>query len=155
MAYVGLVTGDNEMRPESIRAAFGAVGTADVVVPYQANQQDRPWVRRTLSRVYTWTVNRLFGLRLRYFQGPCVYPTALAQGLSVTTNGFACLTEMLLRTVNAGYSYVEVPMHIQPRRHGQSSALSLRNAITAAGTIARLYVELRLRPAVTGQARKT
>ena len=154
MQYVGLVTGDNEMRPESIRAIFGAVGTADVVVPYQANQQDRPWVRRTLSRVFTWTVNFLFGLRLRYFQGPCVYPTVLAQGLPITTHGFACLTEMLLRTVKAGYSYVEIPMHIQPRRYGRSSALSLRNAITAVGTIVRLYVELRLRPAVTRQARR-
>ena len=132
------------MRPESVRAIFAAVGTADVVVPYQANQQDRPWLRRTLSRLFTWIVNRLFGLRLRYFQGPCVYPTAFAQGLPMSTQGFALLTEMLLRTVKAGYSYAEIPMHIQPRRYGRSSALSFRNAITAAVLVARLYVELRL-----------
>jgi glycosyltransferase involved in cell wall biosynthesis len=144
MTHVGLVTGDNEMRPESVRAIFAAVGTADVVVPYQANQQDRPWLRRTLSRLFTWIVNRLFGLRLRYFQGPCVYPTAFAQGLPMSTQGFALLTEMLLRTVKAGYSYAEIPMHIQPRRYGRSSALSFRNAITAAALVARLYVELQL-----------
>jgi glycosyltransferase involved in cell wall biosynthesis len=155
MTYVGLVTGDNEMRPESVRAIFAAVGTADVVVPYQANQQDRPWVRRTVSRLFTWSVNRSFGLRLRYFQGPCVYPTALAQGLPMSTIGFAFLTEMLLRTLQAGYSYTEIPMFIHPRRHGRSSALSFRNAATAAAIVARLFVELRLWGAVTRRARRT
>ena len=154
MTHVGLVTGDNEMRPESVREIFAAVGTADVVVPYQANQQDRPWVRRTLSRLFTWSVNHLFGLRLRYFQGPCVYPTPLAQGLPMSTQGFALLTEMLLRSVKAGYSYAEIPMHIQPRRYGRSSALSFRNAATAAAVVARLYIELRLSRAFARRRRR-
>jgi dolichol-phosphate mannosyltransferase len=144
MRNVGLVTGDNEMRLESVRAIFAAVGTADLVIPYQANQQDRPLVRRTLSRLFTWSVNALFGLRLRYFQGPCVYPTDLAQRLPVTTSGFAALTEMLVRTVKAGHSYVQVPMYVQPRVYGRSTALSLRNVATAAVTVVRLYVQLRL-----------
>ena len=142
------------MRPESVRAIFAAVGTADVVVPYQANQQDRPWVRRTLSHLFTWSVNRLFGLRLRYFQGPCVYPTALARELPMSTQGFVLLTEMLLRTVKAGHSYAEIPMHIQPRRYGRSSALSLRNVTTAATIVARLYVELRLWGAIARWTRR-
>ena len=154
MIYVGLVTGDNEMRPESIRAIFAAAGTADVVVPYQANQQDRPWIRRTLSRLFTWSVNRLFGVRLRYFQGPCVYPTALAQRLPMSTQGFAFLTEMLLRTVNAGHSYVEIPMLIQPRCYGRSSALSFQNVATAAAIVARLYVELRIWGPVARRVRR-
>jgi glycosyltransferase involved in cell wall biosynthesis len=154
MTHVGLVTGDNEMRPESVRAIFAAVGTADVVVPYQANQQDRPLVRRTLSRLFTWSVNRLFGLRLRYFQGPCIYPTAFAQGLPMSTQGFAFLTEMLLRTVRAGHSYAEVPMHIQPRRYGRSSALSFRNVATAAAIVARLYIELRLWGVIARRTRR-
>jgi dolichol-phosphate mannosyltransferase len=154
MAYVGLVTGDNEMRPESVHAIFAAVGTADVVVPYQANQQDRPWIRRMLSRLFTWSVNHLFGLRLRYFQGPCVYSTAWARGLPMSTQGFALLTEMLLRTVMAGHSYVEIPMLIQPRRYGRSSALSFRNVSTAAVVVARLYVELRMPGASARRARK-
>lgn len=155
MTHVGLVTGDNEMRPESVRAIFAAVGTADVVVPYQANQQDRPWIRRTLSRLFTSSVNLLFGLRLRYFQGPCVYPTALAQALPMSTQGFAFLTEMLLRTVKAGYSYAEIPMHILPRRYGRSSALSVRNVAAAATIVVRLFFELRVCRAGTRRARKT
>jgi hypothetical protein len=61
---------------------------------------------------------------------------------------------MLVRTLKAGHSFIEVPMHIQPRRYGQSSALSVRNVVTAAGTIARLFVELRLGASTTQQARR-
>ncbi len=133
--YVALVTGDNEMTPRAVRTAFEAVGKADVVVPYQANQQDRPWLRRTLSRAYTTTVNLLFGLHLRYFQGPCIYSTAWAQRLPVTTNGFALLTDMLVRTLKTGHSYIEVPMSVRPREYGRSAAVSLRNVVSALWTL--------------------
>ena len=145
MAYVGLVTGDNEMTPESIRAAFAVVGQADIVIPYQANQQDRPLWRRVLSRAFTSTVNFLFGLRIRYFQGPCIYPTQWAQRLPVTTTGFALLTDMLVRTLKVGCSYIEVPMKIRPRAYGRSSALSLRNVSTAGWTLATLWRDVYLR----------
>lgn len=135
MDYVGLVTGDNEMTPGAVRAAFEAVGKADVVVPYQANQQDRPWLRRTLSRAYTTTVNLLFGLHLRYFQGPCIYSTPWAQRLPLTTDGFALLTDMLVRTLKTGHSYIEVPMSVRPREYGRSAAISLRNVVTALWTL--------------------
>lgn len=142
MAYVALVTGDNEMTPESVRAAFEAVGKADVVVPYQANQQDRPWWRRVLSRSFTGLVNALFGLHLRYFQGPCVYPTAWARTLPVTTTGFALLTDMLVRTLKTGHSYIEVPMYIRPRAYGRSSAVSVRNVATALWTVGVLFRDI-------------
>lgn len=153
MAHVGLVTGDNEMVPKSVRAAFEAVGQGDVVVPYQANQADRPLWRRILSRSFTFTVNTLFGLRLRYFQGPCIYPTAWAQALPLTTRGFVLLTDMLVRTIKAGYTYVEVPMHIRPRRYGRSSVLSARNAATAFWTLGILFRDIYLlRRPIPGRA---
>ena len=145
MPYVGLVTGDNEMTPESIATAFEAVGQADIVIPYQANQQDRPLARRVLSRTFTSTVNFLFGLRLRYFQGPSIYPTEWAQRLPLTTTGFGLLTDMLVRTLKAGCSYVEVPMKIRPRAYGRSSALSLRNVVTTGRTLAILWRDVYLR----------
>jgi dolichol-phosphate mannosyltransferase len=145
MAYVGLVTGDNEMKPESIQTAFAAVGKADVVVPYQANQSARPWWRRSLSRFFTGMVNVLFGLRLRYFQGPCIYPTPWARSLPVTTRGFALLTDMLVRSIKAGCTYVEVPMYVQARGYGRSAAVSFRNVVTALWILGVLFRDIYIR----------
>jgi len=146
--YVALIPGDNEIQPVSMRAIFEAVGTADIVVPFTANQESRPWLRRLLSRTFTGTVNILFGYDLRYYQGPCVYPAGVLRTLRVTTSGFVFLTEMLVRALAAGYRPVEVPMYIQPRQSGSSSAVSLRNVVTALKPVARLVwdVGARRRP---------
>jgi glycosyltransferase involved in cell wall biosynthesis len=147
--YVGLIPGDNEIQPVSMRAIFRAVGpavgTAAIVVPFTANQADRPWLRRVLSRTFTGTVNTLFGLRLHYFQGPSVYPTALARRIPTTTRGYAFLTEMLVRALAAGHRAVEVPMYIQPRQFGASRAVTVRNVVTSLKTVLLVLWDVRIR----------
>lgn len=143
--YVALIPGDNEIQPASMRAIFEAVGTADIVVPVTVNQESRPWVRRTLSRTFTGTVNLLFGFGLSYYQGPCIYPAGVLRSLPVTTWGFVFLTEMLVRALAAGHRAVQVPMYIQRRGYGASSAVSVRNVLTALKTLGRLVWDVKIR----------
>ncbi|PYN81537.1 MAG: hypothetical protein DMD96_09780 [Candidatus Rokuibacteriota bacterium] len=144
-SFVALIPGDNEIQPVSVRAIFEAVGTADIVVPVTDNQHDRPWLRRTLSRIFTTVVNRLFGFDLRYFQGPCIYPTDLVRQLPTSTAGFVFLTEMLVRALSTGRRAVQVPMLIQPRQFGSSSAVSLYNVVSALFTLAVLVRDVKVR----------
>ena len=143
--YVGLIPGDNEIQPASMRAIFEAVGDADIVVPFTANQEIRPWLRRVLSRTFTRTVNFLFGFDLRYYQGPCVYPAGVLRTLPVTTWGYAFLTEMLVRALASGQRRVEVPMFIQVRRFGVSRAVTVRNVLAALKTVSRLFWDVKVR----------
>lgn len=143
-AYVALIPGDNEMRPDSVRSIFAAVGTAEIIVPVTANQEDRPRLRRILSRTFTGTVNLLFSLRFGYFQGPAIYPTELVRSLPRPSSGFVFLTEMLVRSVSAGHRAVQVPMFIQPRQFGASSSLSFANVYAAVCTVGRLFWEIRI-----------
>src|SRR5205807_1364218 len=80
-------------------------GSADIVVPYHANPGARPWYRRVLTRGSTALMNLLFGQKLRYYQGPCVYPTGLARSLPTTTRGFFFLAEMLIQALRRGRSF--------------------------------------------------
>jgi glycosyltransferase involved in cell wall biosynthesis len=143
--YVAVVPGDNEIQPISLRAIFEAVGTADIVVPFTANQEIRPWLRRTLSRTFTLTVNALFGHRFRYYQGPAIYPAEVVRALPDTSRGFVFLTEMLVRALASGRSAAQVPMLIQPRQFGTSSAVSLYNVMTALRTLAVLVRDVKIR----------
>ena len=144
-AVVALIPGDNEIQPMSVRAIFEAVGTADIVVPVTVNQHDRPWLRRTLSRAFTGLVNTLFGFRLMYYQAPTVYPADLLRTLPTSTGAFVFLTEMLVRALSTGRSYVQVPMHVQPREYGASSAVSLYNVVAALYTLGVLVRDVKLR----------
>lgn len=145
LPYFTFVPGDREVSRASIREILGAVGLADIVVPYHANPEARPWHRRLLTAVSTGLINALFGLRLRYFQGPCVYHTELARSLPTTTAGFFFLAEMLIRALSRGHGFVEVGLQHQERAHGRSKAVSLRNIARALAMIIRLWWAIRVR----------
>ena len=145
LEYFSFLPGDGEIALDSIRDILAAVGTADVVVPYHGNSRARQLHRRVLTWASTRLVNTLFGLRLRYFQGPCIYPTPLARRLPKTAGGFYFLTEMLVHAVRAGYSYVQVPLTHQERAHGRSKAVSARNVGRALGAIAVLWWSIHIR----------
>ncbi len=137
--YFSFLPADQEVSLESIKNIFAAVGTAEIVVPYHENTEARPLYRRLLTRVSTALVNGLFGLKLRYFQGPCIYPTPLARALPKTAGGFYFLTQMLVHALCAGHSYTQVGLIHQEREHGKSKAVSLRNILRALRTIAAVW----------------
>lgn len=141
--YFGFLPGDREVSAESVQRILRVVGPADVVVPFHGNSQARPWYRRLLTWGSTTLMNRVFGLRLRYYQGPCVYRTELARRLPKTGRGFFFLAEMLVRAVRTGASYIELPLIHQARVHGRSKAFSITNIALALATIARLWWALR------------
>jgi glycosyltransferase involved in cell wall biosynthesis len=147
LEYFSFLPGDGEIAPQSIRDILAAVGTADIVAPYHGNSRARQLHRRVLTWTSTTLVNTLFGLRMRYFQGPCIYQTPLARRLPKTAGGFYFLTEMLVHAVRAGYSYVEVPLTHQDRSHGRSKAVSVRNVLKALRAIAILWWAIHIRKA--------
>jgi len=149
MPYFTFVPGDREVSAGSIKDIFTAVGEADIVVPFHANARARSWHRRLLTLGSTALINFLFGLRLRYYQGPCVYPTALARSLRTTTKGFFFLAEMLVQAVRRGHSYIEVGLIHQERTSGHSKAVSVQNIMRALATVIRLWWGLRVRPTVS------
>ena len=130
------------MLPEEI---FAAVGKADIVVPYHGTPWNRAWHRRVLTWICTTQLNILFGRRLKYYQGPAVYPTELARVLPIITTGFFFATEMLVNALVMGYSIVEVPLIHHERTYGQSKAVRGSNIVNAQATILRLWWSLRVR----------
>jgi dolichol-phosphate mannosyltransferase len=143
--YFTFVPGDHEIAPESVRRIFDAVGTADLVVPYHGTPWKRTWFRRVLTWTCTTELNVLFGLRLHYYQGPTVYPTALARTLPRTTRGFFCLAEMLVHALVAGYSATQVGLVHQERAYGRSNAVGVSKIVDAEVAILRLWWRIRIR----------
>ncbi len=143
MIYFTFVPGDREVTAESVRNVLAAVGAADLVVPYHATPWRRQWYRRVLTRVCTMEINLLFGWHLRYYQGPVVYPTALARRLPRSCHGFFFATEMLVHALAGGHTWVEVGIAHQERTYGRSKAVGLANIGRAELTILRLWWEVR------------
>ena len=145
MEYVAMFPGDNEIPGGAIRTILDAVDSADIVVPYISTPAVRAWSRRLVSATFVALVNTLFGLRLRYFNGPCVHRRAQLQSVPMRTHGFAYMAAILVRLIRLGRSYVEVPMPLQAREHGRSKAFRVKNILSVLGTLAELFWEVRVR----------
>jgi hypothetical protein len=85
------------------------------------------------------------GLRMHYYQGPSIYPVALARSLPKTAGGFYFLTQMLIHAIHAGYSDVEVGLTHVDRTHGRSRAVSIKNILKALRAIRQTWWAIHVR----------
>lgn len=139
---VGWFPGDNETLPETMGNIFREIGKADIIIPYTVNTRVRSRYRRMLSATYTVLFNTIFGLRLKYFNGPCFFKRQLLSDITMSTNGPAYMAEILVQLVKKGVPYVEVPMYLKARDYGKTSVLKWKNVYLIAATIVRLFFRL-------------
>jgi glycosyltransferase involved in cell wall biosynthesis len=146
MDYILMVPGDNENPGHALQAPFDAIGRADIVLPYPVNSAVRGLARHTVSRIYVGLLNRLFGLRVRYYNGTVIHRTANLKALPIKTSSFAYQAEILIKLLCAGKSFVETPIRIDPPKEGRRSrAFRWRNMVQVGRTLADLFVDLRVR----------
>jgi glycosyltransferase involved in cell wall biosynthesis len=143
--HFSFLAADGEIARESVRDILGSVGRADIVAPYHQNPLARQLHRRFLTWASTALVNVLFGQRMQYYQGPCIYPLALARALPKSAGGFYFLTQMLIHALHAGYSYVEVGLTHVDRTHGRSKAVSIKNILKALRAVGQTWWVIHVR----------
>jgi dolichol-phosphate mannosyltransferase len=140
--YVMLLCGDGGLPASSLPPIFDCIGTADIVVPWMTNLKviKSPW-RYFLSRAYTTMLNVTFGVHLQYYNGLPVHRRDLLQSIDITSGGFGFQSEILIKLIKSGCSFVEVGVHGAEEK-GKSVAMRPRNWISVARTFAHLVVEL-------------
>lgn len=136
-----LVHGDNEIPAESIRKILSAAGKTDFVITY-LKKDTRPTGRLLFSRSFTRLVNSLFGLRVRYYNGPNIIPVRLLKEIPILTNGHAFMAEVIVRLTQRGYTYTEVAFTSRMRVRGRSKAFRIKNIISVLLAILRLKLNL-------------
>ena len=144
--YVTWIPGDNENLPESITETYKLIGKADVVVPYTSNMEVRPFFRQAVSRLYTFANNLIFGLKLNYYNGLCVYKRNLLQAIPEITDSFAFAAEILIYFLKSGASYIEIPIKIKAHSSKRkSSAFNIKNTIGTIKAIIKLFWNVRIK----------
>lgn len=140
--YAVMLPGDDETDSRTIKNLFNALGSADIVTTYTVNKEVRNWKRRAVSAIYTFLINFLFNLRLRYFNGPSLIKVDLLKKLPPIPSGFAYMSEILVRLIKAGYGYREVEMYIKPSLGRVSRAFKLKNVKQVGQTILKLFIDV-------------
>jgi glycosyltransferase involved in cell wall biosynthesis len=143
--YVGFFPGDDAIAAEHMAKVFDLVGTADIISHYTSNLEVRLPSRRVISRTYTRLMNTLFGLKLKYFNGPTIHRREVIQNVTISTYGFAFLSEIMVRLIRSGHSYRQIGTPIRERIQGSSKAFRPRNVVTVGKTICTLFWDVNIR----------
>jgi hypothetical protein len=134
--------GHDEGPDEQLRAVLTRAGQADIVINYIANTGARSWPRRVISQAFVLLMNRLFGLRLRDYNGAALHRTEQVRQITIRTDSFAYRAEASSSSSGRD-SYVEVGTPIAPQATGKTKAFSPRNRLDVGRALVRLPCDVR------------
>lgn len=145
--YIMMIPGDNEISPDAIGAIIDSIGKADIIIPYQGNQEDRPFIRRILSHTFTFGLNLLFFLKIKYYNGPVIHKAEIIKKYPVKTSSFAYQAEALIKILKDGYSYYELSMTIQETGR-PTTVFKPKRVIALIKAIIQLFWEMQIEKTV-------
>ncbi len=149
--FTSWVAGNNIVPRKGLEDLFDQAGTADYAFTYILTDIRSPF-RRWLSRSMTMLFNLLFGVRLRYFNGPPLFRSADGKRLRFTTEGSTIMPEVVLRLIKSGGTYVEIPLQPQPRTAGSTKTFRPKNFTAVTVSVARLFWDIQVRGAAHNRA---
>ena len=135
--YYRLCCGDNAESLESLVILFSYVGAADLVIPYQLqeNVEGKTPLRKTISRAFTFLVNAISGYRLKYYNALPIYLRYHVMRYPPVTYGFGFQADVITRLLSEGITYAQIDHRSHDRKVGKSTALSTRNLLSVLHTL--------------------
>jgi glycosyltransferase involved in cell wall biosynthesis len=137
--YYKLVCGDNVENSRDIVAVLGRAGEADMVLPYHRNViANRTPFRRFVSWLFPRLINRLTGYDLRYYNGCGVNLRHNVLRWHSNCLGFDFQADLVVRMLDQGKTYIEVPIEGRERQFGASKAVTYASVVSTFRFIANL-----------------
>jgi glycosyltransferase involved in cell wall biosynthesis len=152
--YYRMCCGDDPEPREILANIFKHVGEADIVIPYQIQDEllGRSAFRRKLSKTFTGLVNLVSGYKMVYYNGLVVHLRHNVMRYHPSSYGFGFQADILTRILDQGASYVEVASSSVERKGAKTSALSVRNLLSVGHTLLELLIR-RVRNEMYGKPR--
>ena len=139
--YYMLVNGDTAEPKEEILKICNKLGSADVIIPYFEKKDNRNFIRKNVSKIFTFLVNILSGNNIPYYNGPALHLRYNVMRYSPDTFGFAYQAELITRIILEGFTYKTVKIFNNDRNQGSSSAFTFQNMLSVLHSL--LQISLR------------
>lgn len=139
--FTVMVHGDNAFDEDTLSNFFSNAGKADVICGYIANPVARNLTRRAISFCYTTSMNILFCMRLKYFNGLQIHKTKWLQHANIKSEGFGFQAELLIKAIKGGCSYLQIPtIHTERPGGGETKIFKMKNIRSVTRTVADLFL---------------
>ncbi|MBD3264494.1 MAG: glycosyltransferase [Candidatus Omnitrophica bacterium] len=122
--YFTWFPGDHENSAAELLDALGYLEENTAVTTHHVGSDTRSLFRIFLSRTYTFIINTVFGLKVKYYNGLTILPTTTAKSFDIVSDGFTWSAENLIRAIKSGCRLIELSAPLQSREGGSSKALT-------------------------------
>jgi glycosyltransferase involved in cell wall biosynthesis len=139
--YYRLVCGDNVEPVETMIILLRKMGQADLVLPYYPILPGKSFVRRTISKTFTFMVDLLSGYSIIYYNGCALYRRFHVMRWAPYNYGFGFQADLITMLLDEGCTYIEVPVsgsHFV--KEGGRSPLNFRNFISTGHTLFEIFL---------------
>jgi glycosyltransferase involved in cell wall biosynthesis len=142
--YIICFNGKKDTTVEEVKKILNTPRTSDIVISYQDNTHERPFIRRLFSYTYTFIINLFFQKDIKYYNGSILLKKSDFQEVKIKTSSYAYETELILKLLKKGKSFQQVPVIdiFEPNR--KTRCLSLKNITGVFLTFLRLFYEVKL-----------
>ncbi len=128
--YVMVIQGQDDTNVENLKNIFFALSPKiDLVIPFQFNYTDRPFVRWSVSRIFVLILNMITGFRLEYYNHSVLMKRSLVEKLDIKTSSYAYQAEIIIKLLRSQKSYRQVPVRDQFSHKEKTSAFKPKNLI--------------------------
>lgn len=136
--YYIMVCGDNSEDINNLCKILKERGKADMIVPNFIKNDNRIYVRRFLSRLFTFLVNFFSGNNLKYYNGIVLHKIENVKRWHPLSCGFGYQAELLTNLISIGKTYIEIDINNIDRKEGISRSLSLLNFLSVSHTLLQI-----------------
>jgi glycosyltransferase involved in cell wall biosynthesis len=139
--HIVMVHGDNAWGHETLREFFSHVGEAGIIVGFTRDMwRSRTWSRTVISKTFTFLVNVITQRWLTYYNGLQIHRAPVLKQLHIASRGYGFQAEVLVKALRCTRTYLEVPMDLIERTHGESQAFRFKNVVDVIRTLVLIFM---------------
>lgn len=139
-----VVPGDNDIQQGLLKSMLTCRRHADLVLTVPLNKEIRPLGRNVISTLYQLIHMISFSVYVNYLNGPGIWPTQRARDVNLRANRFSIISELTVKMLRSGCSYVEIPGYLQAVPKARRT-VTLRNLLEVMRSYLALLVEVHVR----------
>jgi glycosyltransferase involved in cell wall biosynthesis len=139
-----VVPGDNDIQQDLLLFMLTFRQRADLVLIVPLNNEIRTLGRNILSSLYRLIYMVSFNIYVNYVNGPGIWPTELARTMDLRANRFSIVSELVVKLLRSGCSYVEIPGYLQAGPKVRRT-VTMRNLLEVVSSYFFLLYEIHVR----------
>ena len=139
-----ILPGGNDVNSNSIVSSLKFYNTADLVMQYPLNTEERSKFRNIMSKIYSLIYIIFFDCNVNYINGCSIFPTKKVLELKLNSNRHGILSEIVTKLLRENITYCEVPVFYKfPRK--VRSTINFKSLIDVIRSFIFLFIDLKIK----------